>query len=242
METPHPLLGSNTTRHFESNVDGSVQVHEIFATLQGEGPYAGRQAIFVRLSGCNLRCHFCDTYWSDANDPTMRPEQILAQVQALIGERGFSLVVLTGGEPLRQDIAPLLHQLINVGQMHVQIETAGTLWQDCLHRYPASKLTVVVSPKTPRINEVLRWRADAFKYIIRASDMVGERGIPISATQRQEQARQLALPTPGTPVYLSPCDELDEETNRANRAKVAEIAMEYGHIAGVQLHKILSLP
>jgi 7-carboxy-7-deazaguanine synthase len=236
-----PLRGSNEARHSEAHPDGGVQVHEIFYTIQGEGPYAGQPAIFVRLSGCNLRCHFCDTYWADASDPIMRPEQVLSHVNQFRFQHDCNLIVLTGGEPLRQDIQKLLHQLINLGEYHVQIETAGTLWQDCLNRYSSERLTIVVSPKTPKINEEIRWRANAFKYVVKDTDAIGDRGIPITNTQGRGEARQLALPAPGIQVFLSPCDEFDEDRNARNRRKVAELAMYYGHRAGVQLHKLFGV-
>ena len=58
----------------------SLQVHEIFHTIQGEGPFSGRPAVFIRLSGCNLRCWFCDTEWDDDNDPFLSPDEIMKQI------------------------------------------------------------------------------------------------------------------------------------------------------------------
>ena len=238
-----PLRGSNATRHYESRPDGSVQVGEIMYTIQREGIYAGYPAVFVRLSGCNLRCHFCDTYWADESDPMMTPRMILDHVRSKWPPHNhitLPLIVLTGGEPLRQDIEKLLDELIDCGGYHVQIETAGTLWQRYLNTYSSHQLTIIVCPKTPKINDDIPHRANAFKYVVGHDDKLGERGIPITATQGGEP-RQLALPEPAMPVFLSPRDDFDEEKNRKNRYTVAQVALAYGHRAGLQLHKFFGV-
>lgn len=204
-----------------------------WSTIQGEGPYSGRRATFVRLHGCNLACTFCDTNFSDPDDPTITFEDLSAQIQELPAE----LVVITGGEPMRQNIVPLCRSLFVSGYT-VQIETAGTLWLDTIHQYA----DIVVSPKTPVIHpEISRW-ATAFKYVI-DHRMKFDRFVPITNTQGGERARLLARPRSGIPIYLSPLDYGDETINAANRKKVAELAMQYdGVIAGLQIHKFLDVP
>lgn len=238
------MFGQNPVRGREG--DGTMlQFREIFYTLQGEGPFSGQPSVFLRLTGCNLRCVWCDTKWSDDSDPVQPAKVIAQQVWEVCNHAGRAftrLVVLTGGEPLRQDISLLLHYLIRDRGLKVQIETAGTLWQDCLARYDSSQLTVVVSPKTPVINNRIRARADAFKYVIKGSDKHTDFGIPITNTQDfKAEARALAEPREGVPIYLSPCDEYNEFNNADNRRRVGELAMRYGHIAGLQLHKLLGI-
>lgn len=241
------MFGQNPIRKYESHRGGQeLQTREIFYTLQGEGPYSGRPSVFVRLTGCNLRCHFCDTKWDDDNDKNMLIGDIMEEVERL-SENGrlTKLVVLTGGEPLRQDIDLLLMFLIGILGYTVQIETAGTLWQQCLNDYDSKELTVIVSPKTPRIDPILFERADAFKYVIRAEDVQGDiTGVPYTNTQSKGEFRAvpLAEPRPGAPVYLSPCDEYNDDKNAANYQRVGVLAMKHGYIAGVQLHKLLALP
>ncbi len=96
-----------------------IKVNEIFYSLQGEGVYAGTPAVFVRLSGCNRSCEFCDT---DFNAYTrMSENEIVNQVVRY----GANHVVITGGEPTLQLKESLLEKLHQEGK-YIQIETNGT--------------------------------------------------------------------------------------------------------------------
>jgi 7-carboxy-7-deazaguanine synthase len=220
-----------------------LQVREIFPTIQGEGPFAGRRAVFIRLTGCNLRCWFCDTEWDDERDRVMSVGDIELEAMTawkeMTGDMKRPFFVLTGGEPLRQRLSELVWALNSRGGQ-IQIETAGTLWQDCL-----SGTYNVVSPKTPRVNGEVMLHAKAWKYVIRATDQFSDRGIPICATQvGVDRAEPLAAPPKHLKldrIFLSPCDEQDETLNRANLQKVAELAMQYGYVASCQLHKLIGL-
>jgi 7-carboxy-7-deazaguanine synthase len=98
-----------------------VLVTEIFKSIQGESTFAGLPCVFIRLTGCNLRCHWCDTAYAFQGGQTMSPEEILARVRQL----GCSLVEITGGEPLLQPEVPALaEQLLAEGQ-RVLVETSG---------------------------------------------------------------------------------------------------------------------
>ena len=86
-----------------------LQVHSIFHTIQGEGPFAGTPAVFIRLAGCNLKCPGCDTEYT-----SKRKEMTVAQILDAIYEVSSittKLVVITGGEPFRQDLTRLLNAL-----------------------------------------------------------------------------------------------------------------------------------
>lgn len=96
-----------------------MRVNEIFASLQGEGHFTGRAAVFVRLSGCNLRCGFCDT--DHATGVEMSEEEIVAEV---VNHKARHVVV-TGGEPSLQLTASLVDRLHSLG-CYVQVETNGT--------------------------------------------------------------------------------------------------------------------
>ena len=230
------MLGRNRVRKRESGDGTRLQVTEIFHSIQGEGPYAGRPAIFIRLTGCNLRCWWCDTEWNDETDPYLSVEEIIQQARDL-AQGTTTLAVITGGEPVRQPLQRLLPALHQCG-FCPQIETAGTLWQDCLAE---PYVDIVVSPKTPKIDPRIYDHAFAFKYVIRAGE-IGDDGLPVRSTQIPGDNAVLARPRPGVPVYLSPCDEFDEEHNQANQRAVAATALMHGYRAGVQLHKILDLP
>jgi 7-carboxy-7-deazaguanine synthase len=108
-------------------------ITEIFKSIQGEGTRAGLPCIFVRLTGCNLRCTWCDTAYAFHGGKKMTIDEVVARVDALAGRREGSqafyaavpLVELTGGEPLLQEeIHPLAEELLAAGYT-VLIETSG---------------------------------------------------------------------------------------------------------------------
>ena len=101
-------------------------ITEIFKSIQGEGSRAGLPCIFVRLTGCNLRCTWCDTTYAFHGGQKMSVEEVVERVEALRGSAvGGPLVELTGGEPLLQpDIYPLADRLLAAGYV-VLIETSG---------------------------------------------------------------------------------------------------------------------
>ena len=101
------------------------RVNEIFYTLQGEGAHSGIPAVFIRFSGCNLRCPWCDTDFTDYNE--MTAEQIVAEAIDLydIPNERRKMVVLTGGEPSLQVDKPLIDALHAEG-FYICIETNGT--------------------------------------------------------------------------------------------------------------------
>ena len=107
-----------------------MHITEIFKSIQGEGTRAGLPCIFVRLTGCNLRCVWCDTAYAFHGGQNMTVEDVLERVEALNrrpdGEpTGIPLVEITGGEPLlQQEIYPLAEHLLAAGYM-VMIETSG---------------------------------------------------------------------------------------------------------------------
>ena len=237
---------------FDPNEEPTYQVREIFSTIQGEGPYAGIRAVFIRLSGCNLRCHFCDTSWNEAIDPFMTIPRIIAEVEKVActtiptGNRlnnNITLIVITGGEPLLQPLKALITSLtINFRNTAVQIETAGTIFQPII-LHPAVK--TVVSPKTPKVDEGVAEIARAYKYIISAKDeFCGYTGIPITATQvGVERKERLAMPPAYlrlSDVYLSPC-EGDGEDSILNYRKMVELSQKFGYRASVRLHTIFGL-
>lgn len=131
-----------------------MRIAEIFRSRQGEGALTGVDSVFVRTSGCNLRCSFCDTPYTswDPEGDDLAVEQIVRQVLA----QPVSHVVLTGGEPmLFAELLPLAEQLAHHGR-HITIETAGTL------SLPVRCDLMSISPKlgnsTPTIERAGRWR------------------------------------------------------------------------------------
>ena len=110
------------------NPENSLPINELFYSLQGEGVLAGVPTVFVRTSGCNLRCWFCDSYHTSW-EPThawMDIESVVGEIQSHDAEH----VVLTGGEPLLHEDSVRLLDELNKNGYHVTVETNGTIYQD----------------------------------------------------------------------------------------------------------------
>lgn len=101
-----------------------VQITEIYKSIQGESSYAGLPCVFVRLTGCNLRCDWCDSEYTFSGGHKMSIDEVEAEVQRLSPRGGF--VEITGGEPMLQerDVVPLMECLLNAGY-NVLLETSG---------------------------------------------------------------------------------------------------------------------
>lgn len=130
-----------------------MRIAEIFRSAQGEGLLAGTESVFVRASGCNLRCRYCDTPYASwhPEGTDLSVEEILARVTEFDAQH----VVLTGGEPmLFAELIPLTTELRRLGR-HITIETAGTL------HLPVACDLMSISPKlsnsTPSPSEHARW-------------------------------------------------------------------------------------
>ncbi|MCP9881673.1 7-carboxy-7-deazaguanine synthase QueE [Cyanobium sp. Alchichica 3B3-8F6] len=104
---------------------GTLPVVETFHSLQGEGLHAGRSAFFIRLGGCNVGCSWCDTKhsWPADVHPQRRLSALAAEAQAA-AITGAAFVVITGGEPLHHDLAPLCNALAAAG-LPLHLETSG---------------------------------------------------------------------------------------------------------------------
>ena len=132
-----------------------MKISEIFYSIQGEGMLTGVPSVFVRTSGCNLRCAWCDTpytSWSPEGSE-MTLEDILAAVRTYPAR----YAVVTGGEPMiAPDIIRLTERIRHLG-LHVTIETAGTVY------HPVACDLMSISPKllnsTPREREGGKWAA-----------------------------------------------------------------------------------
>ncbi|HEV2698967.1 MAG TPA: radical SAM protein [Terriglobales bacterium] len=116
-----------------------MQITEIYKSLQGESTYAGLPCVFVRLTGCNLRCSWCDTEYSFYGGKKMTAEQVLSEIQTLSAAGG--LVEITGGEPMLQEreLVPLMQHLLDSGYK-VLLETSG---ERPLGHVPAAVVKIV---------------------------------------------------------------------------------------------------
>lgn len=118
-----------------------MRITEIFKSIQGEGTRAGLPCIFVRLTGCNLRCVWCDTAYAFHGGEKYSVEEVIRKVEVLAGKpRSISLAEITGGEPLLQPETPgLARQLLALGYT-VMIETSGERFVGVL---PAEVIKIV---------------------------------------------------------------------------------------------------
>ncbi|MDQ5986047.1 MAG: 7-carboxy-7-deazaguanine synthase [Syntrophus sp. SKADARSKE-3] len=99
-----------------------LKVNEIFHSIQGESSYAGRPCVFVRLTGCNLRCFYCDTAYAYEDGQWLEIQDIKAQIRSF----SCSLVEITGGEPLLQEETPVLIRTLLDEGFAVLMETNGS--------------------------------------------------------------------------------------------------------------------
>lgn len=223
--------------------NGSLLVHSIFLTLQGEGPHTGEPAIFVRLGGCNLQCPQCDTEYTGDQVRRWIFNDLVNEIEETHRWKclGNPLVVITGGEPLRQNIIPLINWLVK-HRYRVQLETNGTLGIDkqALSDDTRYALEIVVSPKAGKVAESLHAFIIAYKYVINYGQ-ISDDGFP-----------ETILGLPGKParphagyhkkVYLQPADENDPTINQLNLKAAIHACTLYGHTLCLQIHKLIGLP
>lgn len=210
------MFGTNVLRKQEKSDGKSLYIQSIFNTIQGEGPFAGKPAIFVRLSGCNLRCMFCDTdFESRRESRDLRDIIKEINLQAVAGSRVWAtkLVVITGGEPMIQNIRVLCSELALLHGYDVQIETAGTVWVEGLEELiKTGKVTLVCSPKTGNVHPNVEKFCSHWKYLIRFGEVSRLDGLPEWSTQIPDKQQKLFRPhTPMDTIWLQPCEEYKVE-------------------------------
>ncbi len=223
------MFGKNPKRPPVNSDGRTLDVQEIFATIQGEGPNTGTPSVFLRLGGCNLACEFCDTEFESFAGHAC--DDVINEVKRLalnsVGKKVVELVVITGGEPFRQNIEYLCEKLIAEG-FKVQIETNGTLY-----RPVAKEVEIICSPKNTNgyaiIREDLLERVNAFKFIISAHD------------DKYKTVAEVGQSKFNTPVYIQPMDEYNEIKNKENLELVKKLAMDNGYRISLQTHKIIGV-
>lgn len=217
----------------------SLFVHSIFYTIQGEGPFSGRKALFIRLAGCNLQCPYCDTQYTNGAKQ-MSPLDIIEEAIALENwdDDLFNLVVITGGEPLGQDLSKLIQHILTFGG-EIQIETNGTF--DLPGTF-ANNVHIVCSPKTSVVKQSLKCaKTFSYKYVVDHNNCDEDfGGLPIVAL-----GNNAAVYKPHNrkefPIYVTPLDTGNAYANELNKRWAAQLAMQEGYILQVQLHKLYGL-
>ncbi len=149
----------------------TLQLAEIFYSVQGEGTWAGTPAVFVRLAGCNLACDFCDTDY--ALKFVASVDEVVARVRVEGGE--CPMIILTGGEPLAQAATLALIQALRADGRRVHIESNGTIFTEL-----PDDVWLCVSPKE-RVDARMAQRANEAKLIV--DGRVPEEHLPLFADQ-----------------------------------------------------------
>jgi 7-carboxy-7-deazaguanine synthase len=126
--------------------EGSLVVHEIYRSLQGESTFAGLPCVFIRLTACHLRCGYCDTPHAFRQGETLPLDEVVSRALAF----GDDLIEVTGGEPLLQaEVYPLMTRLLDAGKT-VLLETSGAVDTGLVD----PRVRVILDLKTPGSGEV----------------------------------------------------------------------------------------
>lgn len=221
--------------YFKDAKKDTLLVTSRFYTLQGEGPYRGFPAFFLRLTKCNLACSFCDTYFDKGDELTFSEifEQIDQDIKKFYEQRNLPtpdwalgknrriVLVITGGEPtLQANLIEFLNQANKIFY-HTQIESNGIL-----HLNLPEKTTYVVSPKCMEKNnisikylkpnkEVLK-QADCLKFVMSAPEV--ECYSPYS--EIPEWALEWTKDT-GKPIFVSPMNMYKKEPQKAKELRAS---------------------
>lgn len=210
------------TQQLTKRIEAMKKINEIFYSLQGEGHHTGYPSVFIRFSGCNLQCPFCDTHHNDG--VVMSDTDIIRAINLYKAD----WVVLTGGEPslwIDSDFIRLLKQATG---KKVAIETNGT------HELPEGIDWVTVSPK------------------IGIEDMIGDAGIKVDRANEikvvdvgQELDGYFDLPCKGddTLMYLQPCYVSDPRQRESNTLRTVRRVLEDPRwTLSLQTHRYLGIP
>lgn len=231
----------------------TLSVHSIFYTIQGEGPFCGTPAVFIRLAGCNLQCPACDTDYT-SNRSTMTVDEVMMVVRgkkAGTDEDRFKrrLVVITGGEPFRQDLNDLIRTLIEE-EYYVQVETNGTLEPPiCASAFFSvdpqwrQGLYIVVSPKAGKVHPRVAELACSYKYVMNCYNIDPDDGLPTRALDHPAFPR-LARPPENwnRAIYLQPMDQPSRPImNSKHLNACVQSCMKYGYTLQLQVHKIIGM-
>jgi 7-carboxy-7-deazaguanine synthase len=243
-------------REVPEDVDATetLPVNELFHSLQGEGKLAGVPSTFVRTSGCNLRCWFCDSYhtsweptgaWRDLDD-----------VVAAVEERPGDHVVLTGGEPTIHEASVDLLDRLSARGYHTTVETNGTVFRDAA--IDLASLSPKLATSTPSSerppaggdadidgwadrHEERRLDYDAMSRYVEACDtqlkfvVTGPDDLP-EVERVVERLRETAgIPIPDGDVLLMPEGTTREELESTRRV-VADLALEHGYRYTPRVH------
>lgn len=192
-----------------------MKINEIFYSLQGEGFYSGTPSVFVRMSGCNARCPFCDTQYEGGSE--MAEDEVVAAVV----EYAAKVVVITGGEPSLQLTETLVDALHREGR-RVHVETNGT------RPLPPNVDWVTLSPKDAFLGQ-------EYRPVLQKAD---ELKVVFDGEHAPEAYKYIAT----SHHFVQPCDTGDSQRNATLTAQAVEYCMRHPEWRlSLQLHKILNI-
>ena len=234
-----------------SDEDDALPINELFCSLQGEGKLAGVPSVFVRTSGCNLRCWFCDSYHTSW-EPThawMTVEEVIEEVQSYPNAEH---VVITGGEPMIHDeIEPLVTGLAEA-DYHITVETNGTIYRDLpidlasiSPKLATSTPTSDIDPKgdgewaerheNRRIDrEALAKLVEAYEFQLKFV-VTGPDDLPEIADLVADLREATSIRIRDSDVQLMPEGRTREEIDQ-HRETVAELAADHGYRYTPRIH------
>lgn len=242
----------------ELSGDG-ILVHSIWHSIQGEGPFAGYPAIFVRLGGCNRgaktdACQFCDTNFLVADSKVMSIEYLVDQINMHRRDTRCELVVITGGEPLLHAKLNTLVTVLSLADYRVQIESNG----DFVRLDSAPEATLVVSPKLSthagkysKPHAEMLERADYLKVLVEDDPKSPYYSVPPYLAAFAENKGNDAVFISPMNAYLRPVrkgevasmwgDLYDHEVCGRNHAYAAWVALCFNFRLSIQMHAFASV-
>jgi 7-carboxy-7-deazaguanine synthase len=219
-----------------------MQITEIYKSLQGESTYAGLACVFVRLTGCNLRCGWCDSEYTFQGGTKMTMQQVLDEVSRL--SSGGGLVEITGGEPMLQEreVVPLMERLLTTGYT-VLLETSG---ERPLGRVPKNVIKIV-DVKCPDSGEGNTFRTENLETLTSRDEIKFVLSSRVDYEFARDFTRQHSLAVRVNAVLFSPAFRKDATGSRDSShclldpQQLAEWMIDDNVPArlGLQLHKFI---
>ena len=212
---------------FFRDKNDTLLVTSVFYTLQGEGPYAGQPALFIRLTHCNLTCSFCDTFF-DAGQEFTFPELRDLALEAIADYHKTEVtqdlldrvvLVMTGGEPMLQQSIVNWFEYICLTFKKIQIESNGTIYQNI-----PDFVTLVCSPKCAEkdgvatkylnIRQSVLDRADCLKFVVSSDSTSPYNTVPDWAIKWAKETNR--------PIYISPMNVYNDLPKQAKELRACE--------------------